>query len=39
MSVELAMKAAEKLLTDRLTGAEGGRLIDQSIEEIPSKLQ
>ena len=39
MSVELAMKAAEKLLTDRLTGAEVGRLIDQSIEEIPSKLQ
>ena len=39
MSVELAMKAAETLLTDRLTGAEGGRLIDQSIEEIPSKLQ
>ena len=39
MSVELAMKAAEKLLTDRLTGAEGGQLIDQSIEEIPSKLQ
>ena len=39
MSVELAMKAAEKLLTDRLTGAEGVRLIDQSIEEIPGKLQ
>jgi F-type H+-transporting ATPase subunit b len=39
MSVELAMKAAEKLLTNRLTGAEGGQLIDQSIEEIPSKLQ
>ncbi|MGB0555193.1 MAG: F0F1 ATP synthase subunit B [Alphaproteobacteria bacterium] len=39
MSVELAMKAAEKLLTNRLTGAEGRRLIDQSIEEIPSKLQ
>ena len=39
MSVELAMKAAEKLLTDRPSGAEGGRLIDQSIEEIPSKLQ
>ena len=39
MSVELAMAAAEKLLTDRLVGAEGGRLIDQSIEEIPSKLQ
>ena len=39
MSVELAMAAAEKLLTDRLAGVEGGQLIDQSIEEIPSKLQ
>ena len=39
MSVELAMAAVEKLLTDRLAGAEGERMIDQSIEEIPSKLQ
>jgi F-type H+-transporting ATPase subunit b len=39
MSVELAMVAAEKLLADRLAGPEGGRLIDQSIEEISSKLQ
>jgi F-type H+-transporting ATPase subunit b len=39
MSVELAMAAVEKLLTDRLAGAEGERMIDKSIEEIPSKLQ
>ena len=39
MSVELAMAAAEKLLADRLTGDEGSRLIDNSIEDIPRKLQ
>lgn len=38
-SVELAMAAAEKLLTDRLAGDEGGRLITQSIEDISRKLQ
>ena len=39
MSVELAMAAAEKLLADRLAGDEGSRLIDNSIEDIPRKLQ
>tara|TARA_B100000676_G_scaffold163410_1_gene160693 strand:+ start:150 stop:641 length:492 start_codon:yes stop_codon:yes gene_type:complete len=39
MSVELAMAAAEKLLADRLSGDEGSRLIDNSIEDIPRKLQ
>ena len=39
MSVELAMAAAEKLLADRLAGDEGSRLIDNSIEAIPRKLQ
>ncbi len=39
MSVELAMAAAEKLLADRLAGEEGSRLIDNSIEDIPRKLQ
>ena len=39
MSVELAMAAAEKLLADRLAGDEGLRLIDNSIEAIPRKLQ
>ena len=39
MSVEVAMAAAEKLLADRLTGDEGSRLIDNSIEDIPRKLQ
>ena len=39
MSVELAMAAAEKLLAERLAGEEGSRLIDNSIEDIPRKLQ
>ena len=39
MSVELAMAAAEKLLADRLAGDEGSSLIDNSIEDIPRKLQ
>ena len=39
MSVELAMAAAEKLLAERLAGDEGSRLIDNSIEDIPRKLQ
>ena len=39
MSAELAMAAAEKLLADRLAGDEGSRLIDNSIEDIPRKLQ
>ena len=39
MSVELAMAAAEKLLADRLAGDEGSRLIDNSNEDIPRKLQ
>ena len=39
MSVELAMAAAEELLADRLAGEEGSRLIDNSIEDIPRKLQ
>lgn len=39
MSVDLAMAAAEKLLTERLAGEEGEKLIGRSIEEIPSKLQ
>ena len=39
MSVELAMAAAERLLADRLDGDEGSRLIDNSIEDIPRKLQ
>ena len=39
MSVELAMAAAEKLLADRLAGDEGSRLIDNSIKDIPRKLQ
>ena len=39
MSVEVAMAAAEKLLADRLAGDEGSRLIDNSIEYIPRKLQ
>ena len=39
MSVELAMAAAEKLLADRLAADEGSRLIDNSIEDIPRKLQ
>ena len=33
------MAAAEKLLADRLAGDEGSRLIDNSIEDIPRKLQ
>ena len=39
MSVELAMAAAEKLLTDRLIDEEGSNLINQAIEDIPRKLQ
>lgn len=39
MSVELAMAAAEKLLTDRLFDEEGSNLINQAIEDIPRKLQ
>ena len=39
MSVEIAMAATEKLLADRLAGDEGSRLIDNSIEDIPRKLQ
>ncbi len=39
MSVELSMAAAEKLLADRLSGDGGSRLIDNSIEDIPLKLQ
>ena len=39
MSIELAMAAAEKLLADRLAGEEGSHLIDNSIEDIPRKLQ
>ena len=36
---ELDELKAEKLLADRLTGDEGSRLIDNSIEDIPRKLQ
>ena len=39
MSVELSMAAAEKLLSDRLAGDGGSRLIDNSIEDITRKLQ
>lgn len=39
MAVDLAITAAEKLLSDRLAGDEGGRLVDRSIQDIPSKLQ
>ena len=39
MSVELAMAAAEKLLTDRLFDEEGSNRINQAIEDIPRKLQ
>ena len=39
MSVELAMAAAEELLADRLAGEEGSHLIDNSIEDMPRKLQ
>ena len=39
MSVELSMAAAEKLLSDLLAGGGGSRLIDNSIKDIPRKLQ
>ena len=39
MAVDLAMAAAEKLLSDRLAGEEGARLVDRSIQQIPAKLQ
>ena len=39
MSVELAMRAAEKILDERLAGEEGANLINRSIEDIPRKLQ
>lgn len=39
LAVDLAMAAAEKVLAERLSGAEGERIVDRSIEEIPAKLQ
>ncbi len=39
VAVEIAMDAAEKLLAERLDGAEGERMIDRAIEELPTKLQ
>ena len=39
LAVDLAITASEKLLTEKLTGDEGSRLIDKSILEISEKLQ
>ena len=38
-SVDLAMAAAETLLTDQLSGEKGARLLDKNIEEISRKIQ
>lgn len=39
MAVDLAIDAAQRLLAERLGGDEGSRLVDRSIQDIPSKLQ
>ena len=37
-AAEMAIAATEKLVTERVSGADGDKLIDRSIEELGSKL-
>jgi F-type H+-transporting ATPase subunit b len=39
MAVDLAIAASERLLAERLSGAEGEALVDKAIEDLPTKLQ
>lgn len=38
-AVDIAIAATEKILTDRLSGESGDRLVEASIRELPAKLQ
>jgi len=38
MAVDLAIAASEKIIAERIAGAEGDQIIDRAIKELPSKL-